>query len=49
MGLGARDEVTDPARAVAFWSRLWDDRGVEFRQAAVRSAVVTANSDSSSG
>ena len=39
MGLGSRDEVTDPARAVAFWSRLWDDRGVEFRQASVRSAV----------
>lgn len=39
MGLGSRDEVTDPARAAAFWSRLWDDRGVEFRQASVRSAV----------
>jgi peptide/nickel transport system permease protein len=39
MGLGTRDEVTDPNRAAAFWSRLWDDRGVEFRQASVRSAV----------
>ena len=39
MGLGSREEVTDPGRAVAFWSRLWDDRGVEFRQASVRSAV----------
>jgi peptide/nickel transport system permease protein len=39
MGLAHRDEATDPVHAVAFWSRLWDDRGVEFRQASVRSAV----------
>lgn len=32
-------ETTDPARAVAYWTRFWDDRGVEFRAASVRSAV----------
>lgn len=39
MELGAAAEAGDPARAVAFWTRFWDDRGVEFRRAAVRSAV----------
>jgi ABC-type dipeptide/oligopeptide/nickel transport system permease component len=38
MGLGA-GERDDPAKAVAFWVRFWDDRGIEFRAAAVRSAV----------
>lgn len=33
-------EVDDPARALAFWTRFWDDRGVEFRRASVRSAVA---------
>lgn len=32
-------EVDDPTRAVAFWTRFWDDRGIEFRRAVVRSAV----------
>jgi ABC-type dipeptide/oligopeptide/nickel transport system permease component len=32
-------EIDDPARAVAFWTRFWDDRGIEFRHASVRSAV----------
>ncbi len=39
MGLPRSDEATDPVRAVAYWTRLWDDRGVEFRHASVRSAV----------
>lgn len=39
MGLARSGDATDPEHAVAFWSRLWDDRGVEFRQATVRSAV----------
>ena len=39
MGLPRSEDAGDPVRAVAFWSRLWDDRGVEFRHASVRSAV----------
>lgn len=39
MGLPRSGDATDPAHAVAFWSRIWDDRGVEFRSASVRSAV----------
>jgi ABC-type dipeptide/oligopeptide/nickel transport system permease component len=39
MGLPLREEAIDPARAVGFWTRFWDDRGVEFRGASVRSAV----------
>ena len=38
MGI-ATTEVDDPARAVSFWTRFWDDRGIEFRHAGVRSAV----------
>jgi ABC-type dipeptide/oligopeptide/nickel transport system permease component len=33
------ERLDDPQRAVAFWTRFWDDRGIEFRRAAVRSAV----------
>ncbi|MFT3771293.1 MAG: ABC transporter permease [Minicystis sp.] len=36
----ASPDVDDPARAVAFWTRFWDDRGIEFRRASVRSAVA---------
>ncbi len=39
MALAHGDEARDPARAVAFWSRFWADRGIEFREASVRSAV----------
>jgi len=39
MGLGAERAAFDPQRAAAFWRRFWDDRGVEFRRATVRSAV----------
>lgn len=33
------DELTDPKHAVAFWTRFWKDRDIEFRRAAARSAV----------
>lgn len=39
MGLPRAEDAAVPARAVAFWSRFWDDRGIEFRAASVRSAV----------
>ncbi len=39
MGLLRADDAADPAHAVAFWTRFWDDRGIEFRSASVRSAV----------
>lgn len=40
MGLATAEEASDPTRAVALWTRFWDDRGVEFRSASVRSAVA---------
>lgn len=39
MGLATQEEATTPTRAVALWTRFWDDRGIEFRSASVRSAV----------
>ncbi|MFO0755546.1 MAG: ABC transporter permease [Byssovorax sp.] len=39
MGLGGETALDDPQRAAAFWRRFWDDRGIEFRRATVRSAV----------
>ena len=39
MRLPKAEEAADPAHAVAFWTRFWDDRGVEFRAVLVRSAV----------
>ncbi|EYF01696.1 ABC transporter permease [Chondromyces apiculatus] len=39
MKLPRAEDAYDPGRAVAFWTRFWDDRGVEFRAASVRSAV----------
>ncbi len=39
MGIEGLDEAASPARAVGFWTRFWDDRGIEFRHASVRSAV----------
>jgi ABC-type dipeptide/oligopeptide/nickel transport system permease component len=33
-------DLADPDHAVAFWTRFWDDRGIEFRRASVRSAVA---------
>ena len=40
MGIGGRGAVSDPTRAVAFWTRFWDDRSVELREASVHSAVA---------
>ena len=39
MGIEGVDDAAAPDRAVAFWTRFWDDRGIEFRHASVRSAV----------
>jgi ABC-type dipeptide/oligopeptide/nickel transport system permease component len=39
MRLPKAEQAADPARAIAFWTRFWDDRGIEFRSASVRSAV----------
>jgi peptide/nickel transport system permease protein len=39
MGLAGLDEARDREHAVAFWTRFWDDRSIEFRRASVRSAV----------
>lgn len=39
MRLLKAEDAAEPARAVAFWTRFWDDRGIEFRTASVRSAV----------
>lgn len=39
MRLTPRDETEDPERAASFWIRFWNDRGTEFRDAAVRSTV----------
>lgn len=33
------ERLDDPERAVAFWTRFWNDRDIEFRRAAARSAV----------
>lgn len=35
----ATEKLTDPERAVAFWTRFWNDRDIEFRRAAARSSV----------
>lgn len=39
MGVASDGDAADPSRTVAFWSRLWDERGIEFRRATVRGAV----------
>jgi ABC-type dipeptide/oligopeptide/nickel transport system permease component len=39
MRLPRTEDAADPARAVAFWTRFWDDRGIEFRASSMRSAV----------
>jgi ABC-type dipeptide/oligopeptide/nickel transport system permease component len=39
MGLGRAEEAASPELAVAFWSRFWADRSVEFRPASVRTGV----------
>lgn len=39
MGIPDADRAADPERSVAFWTRFWNDRGVEFRGAWMRTAV----------
>lgn len=39
MGLPDLDVARDPELAARYWLRFWDDRGIEFRRAAVSSAV----------
>lgn len=33
------ERLDDPDRAIAFWTRFWNDRDIEFRRASARSAV----------
>jgi peptide/nickel transport system permease protein len=40
MRIGTSGAIEDPQRAVAFWVRFWEDRGIEFRRASVRSDVA---------
>jgi len=39
MGLPEVEVARDPEHAARYWLRFWDDRGIEFRSAAVASAV----------
>lgn len=39
MGVGEPDELEDPEAAVVFWSRFWQDRGLDYRPLVVRRAV----------
>jgi ABC-type dipeptide/oligopeptide/nickel transport system permease component len=39
MGLESGGDIDDRSRAIGFWTRFWDDRGIEFRRSSVRSAV----------
>jgi len=39
MGIARRGELGEAERAVLFWSRFWETRGVEFRSGTVRGAV----------
>jgi peptide/nickel transport system permease protein len=39
MQLPRAEAAADPDRAAAFWTRFWDDRGIEFRRAAAHSDV----------
>jgi ABC-type dipeptide/oligopeptide/nickel transport system permease component len=40
MGIDGRHAASDPTRAIAFWTRFWDDRGIELHETTVRSAVA---------
>src|SRR5512139_2109746 len=39
MRLSDADHARDPERAAGLWRRFWDDRGVEFKTASVRTAI----------
>lgn len=36
MEVATSDELADPAQAVLFWTRFWQDRAIDFRAASVR-------------
>lgn len=40
MQVGDPDELDDPDTAVVFWTRFWQDRGLDFRELVVRRAVT---------
>ncbi len=39
MGVSSGEELEDPEAAVLFWTRFWQDRGIDFRPAVVKRAV----------
>ncbi len=39
MGVGEPEELEDPDAAVVFWSRFWQDRGLDYRPLVVKRAV----------
>ncbi len=39
MGVGEPDELSDPEQAVLFWTRLWQDRALDFRERVAARAV----------
>ncbi len=39
MDIGTAEELTEPASAVLFWNRFWQDRSVDFRPTVVRRLV----------
>jgi ABC-type dipeptide/oligopeptide/nickel transport system permease component len=39
MGVSSGEELQDPEAAVLFWTRFWQDRGIDFRPAVVKRAV----------
>ncbi|MBX3182145.1 MAG: ABC transporter permease subunit [Polyangiaceae bacterium] len=39
MGVGEPDELSDPEQAVLFWTRLWQDRALDFREQVAARAV----------
>ncbi|MCA9627517.1 MAG: ABC transporter permease subunit [Myxococcales bacterium] len=47
MGVGEPEELDDPEAAVVFWSRFWQDRGLDYRPLVVRRAVSRLASKSS--
>jgi peptide/nickel transport system permease protein len=40
MGLASADDLAEPEAAALFWTRFWDDRGLDFTRAAVDRAVT---------
>jgi ABC-type dipeptide/oligopeptide/nickel transport system permease component len=42
MGVGTREELRDPERAIVFWTHFWNDRALDFTEPAVRRTVTRA-------